>query len=359
MAGKAVRTGIIGCGKVAWERHLPAIAGNPGIQVTATADIDGERSDRLARRLGAAHAFTDYRSLLDCNEVDAVAVLTPTASHAAIGLDAMDAGKHVLIEKPLALSLEECDRLIEREASARVKVAVGFNLRWHRLVAAAREFLARGTSGRAKAIRSVYTHDRTGVDAPDWHRVLSLGGGVSFNEAVHHFDLWRHLMGSDIEQVYALSVPSDQYEDETSVISARLANGVLASGVFSFRTGPQSEVEIYGELGRLCVSLYRFDGLDYFPHDLYPGSPGDRAKKAAASAAALPYAVRALRTGGEFQSTFDGLWRHFVDCVKNGAQPQTTLADGRSALSVALAACKSMRSGQPVCCSTQYRQQNA
>lgn len=347
MAETKLRTGIIGCGRVAWERHLPAIAGNTAIEVTAAADTDGSRSARLAGKLGAAHAFTDYRDLLARPDVDAVAVLTPTASHAEIGLAALDAGKHLFIEKPLALNLGDCDRLIERAARTNLKVIVGFNLRWHRLICEARELLARGWVGRIKAIRSTYTHDRTGADAPDWHRVLALGGGVSFNEAVHHFDLWRHLAGGAIDQVYALSMPSDQYEDETSVVTGRLDNGVLATGVFTFRSGPNSELEIFGESGRLVISMYRFDGLEFYPHSLYPGNLADRGKKAIASVAALPRAVPALRKGGEFQASFDGLWRHIADCVLNDRPPQCTLEDGKSSLRVALAAVESMCSGRP------------
>ena len=348
MAARILKTGIIGCGRVAWERHLPAVARNRSICVTATADTDGGRSARFAERLGAAHAFTSYSELLARPDVDAVAVLTPAGSHAEIGLAALDAGKHLLVEKPLALTLGDCDRLIERASRTNLKVVVGFNLRWHRLIGEASELLARGGVGRIKAIRSVYTHDRSGVDAPDWHRVLALGGGVSFNEAVHHFDLWRHLAGGAIDQVHAMSMPSRHYEDETSVVFGRLDNGVLASGVFTFRSGPNSEVEIFGELGRLLISLYKFDGLEFFPRSIYPGDLADRGKKMLACVAALPKAVPALRKGGEFQATFDRLWRHFADCVLNDKPSRCTLEDGRSSLRVALAAVESIRSGRPV-----------
>jgi myo-inositol 2-dehydrogenase / D-chiro-inositol 1-dehydrogenase len=345
---RIIRLGIIGCGRVAEERHLPPIRHMPEVRVVATADLDPARSERLASRLGSAAGLKDYRSVLDRSDVDAVAILTPTASHAEIGIAALDAGKHVLVEKPLALSLAECDRFAARAAGSPCKVVVGFNLRWHRLVRRARELLATGALGKVKAIRSAYTHDRLGDAAPDWHRKLDLGGGVSFNEAVHHFDLWHYFGGGEVERIFSVSAPSRFYEDETSAVVARLTGGALATGVFTFRTGPTSEVEIYAELGRLCLSLYRFDGLEIFPVSKYPGDLGDRVRRTLASLGSLPQAVSGLRRGGEFQATFDGLWRHFIDCIVHDLPSQCTLEDGRKSVRVALAAVQSARSAMPV-----------
>jgi predicted dehydrogenase len=345
---RTIRLGIIGCGRVAEERHLPPLLSLPEFQVVATADIDTVRSDRLARLLGATLKCNDYRFVLDRSDIDAVAILTPPSSHAEIGIAVLEAGKHILVEKPLALTLAECDRFISAASHSRCKVVVGFNLRWHRLVRRARSFLATGALGRIKAIRSVYTHDRTGDTAPDWHRKLSSGGGVCFNEAVHHFDLWRYFGGGDIEQVFSLYVPSAYYEDETNVVAARLADGVLATGVFSFRTGPTSELEIYGELGRLYISLYRYDGMEFFPNSRYPGELKGRLRTAVASLAGLTQAVSGLRRGGDFQATFSELWRHFRDCILDDAPSQCTLQDGRNALRVALAVVRSAVSGVPV-----------
>ncbi len=346
--GQAVQLGIIGCGKVAEERHLPPLLRLPEARVVAAADLDTARVNRLADRLGIVHRSSDYRAVLDRADVDAVAILTPTQSHAEIGLAALDAGKHVLMEKPLALSLPECDRLIARAARSSCKVVVGFNLRWHRLVRRARTFLETGALGRIKAIRSAYTHDRLGDNAPAWHRKLELGGGVSFNEGVHHFDLWRYLAQSEVERVFSISLPSSFYEDETSAMTARLADGTLATGIFTFRSGPNSEVEIYGESGRLCLSLYRFDGSEFFPRWKYPGDIADRLRKTVAALIELPQAIPILRRGGDFAATFDGLWRHFIDCILQDNPSDCTLEDGKRAVQIALAVIESASSGLPV-----------
>jgi myo-inositol 2-dehydrogenase/D-chiro-inositol 1-dehydrogenase len=251
----------------------------------------------------------------------------------------------VLIEKPLALNAAECDRLIEQAAVSPGKVVVGFNLRWHRLVRRARALIAGGALGRVTAIRSAYTHERTGENAPDWHRHRATGGGVLLNEAAHHFDLWRYLLKADATEVTAATRNSPLYEDEVSAVTATLEGGILASAIFAFRTAPNSEVEIYGEAGRLCLNCYRFDGLEFYPRTGFPGDPKDRLGKLAAGAKELP---AALWRGEEFAETFRGLWQHFHDCICKGCSSECTLEDGKQAAKVAAACVESASSGRSV-----------
>ncbi len=342
-----IRIGIIGCGKVAWERHYPALRRLPEFKVDAVCDTDAARAGRIAALYGARRTFADFHELAGQDDLDAVAVLTHTGAHAETGIAVLEAGKHLFIEKPLALTMAEADRLIEaRRRSGRV-AQVCFNLRWHRLIREAKAIIQAGALGRVKAIRSVHTHDRTGEDAPKWHRKLALGGGVCFNEGVHHYDLWRYLLGLEVREVYALSVPSEVYEDETSVISATLDGGVLASSVMSFLTGPNSEVEVFGEKGRLVISLYRFDGLQFYSSRTYPGAHVDRLKRGARALLSLPGLAADAKNGGGFQATFAGCWRSFGECVRTGQTPVCTLEDGRRALEIALAAAVSATSGKP------------
>lgn len=344
---QAIRLGIIGCGKVVWERHHPALKLLPEFEVRCVADPIAKRAAHMARLFGGVETHAGHRELVARTDLDAVAVLTHTGAHAAAGCAVLDSGKHLFLEKPLALTLEEGDSLIEARNRSGKSAQVCFNLRWHRLIIQARAIIASGALGRIKAIYSVYTHNRTGQDAPDWHRKLELGGGVGFNEGVHHYDLWRYLTGREVSEIRSISMPSDVYEDETAVISARLDGGILASGVFSFLTGPNSQVEIFGERGRLLISLYRFDGLQFYPSDAYPGAVADRVKRGARSLLSLPGLIHDARHGGSFQATFAACWRSFAEAVRSGSPPICTLEDGRHALQIALAAESSVRSKLP------------
>jgi len=343
--GSAIRLGIIGCGRGSVVHHLPALAHNPEFKVVAIADIDAVRLKSAADRHGIAQRFEDYRRMLREADIEAVAVVTPTESHCEIGLAALAMNKHLFMEKPLALRLEECDRLMSEAPRVSSKVLIALNNRFHRLAIHARDLVRSGVLGKLKAIRSVYTHWHPGANAPSWHKQRAFGGGVLFNDGVHHFDLWRFLLDAEVTEIFAHSETSEHFEDDTCTVSAKLDNGMIAGAVFSFSTSAQSEVEIFGEAGRLLISLYRFDGLEFHANTSYPGSMKTRLQSAVHMLREIPNAITALRDGGDFTASYGYLWHHFAECIRRDIPPACTLEDGRKALQIALAAVHSSQSG--------------
>ena len=150
-----MRLGIIGCGFVTLDRHLPALRQVPEIDVVAVADTEPERAADAARRLPRGRAV-EVEALLD-GDVEAVAVCTPTATHAELAIAALDAGMHLFLEKPVAPSLEEADRIAERAAGSPLQVLVGFNFRRHRLVERTRQVVRSGRLGCVQAVRTAFT----------------------------------------------------------------------------------------------------------------------------------------------------------------------------------------------------------
>ena len=342
---KVVKLGLIGCGRVTETRHLPALQNLPGAEVVAVADLDAERLKQVADRFHIKQRDASFSALLDDPAIDAIAVCVPAQFHVEVALAALDAGKHLFIEKPLALSLEEADRLIERTAQSPYKVMVGFNLRWHRLIRQARAMIQQGTLGPLVLIRTVLTSYYE--DVPAWRKQRELGGGVWFELAVHHFDLWRFLLQSEVEEVSATS-RSGQWEDETATVTARLANGVLATSVFSERTNEGNEIEIYGQAGRVRVSCYHFDGLEYFSLSSRPGDVQTRLQQMARTLKELPRGFLRMWQGGDFIASYQAEWQHFIAAIQHDAPVECTLEDGRCALQVALAAIESASLGQSV-----------
>ncbi len=343
--GKVVRLGLIGCGGVTETRHLPALQNLPGAEVVAVADIDPDRLKRVADRFHIQQRYTNFSALLDNPAIEVVAVCVPAQFHVEVALAALDAGKHLFIEKPLALSLEEADQLIARAGQLPYKVMIGFNLRWHRLMRQARAMIQQGTLGPLALIRTALTSYHENV--PEWRKQRNLGGGVLFELAVHHFDLWRFLLQSEVEEVFAVS-QSQQWEDETATVTARLANGVLATSIFSERTSESNGVEIYGQTGRLRVSCYHFDGLEYVSSSSFPGDVRTRLRQMVHTLKELPHGALRMRRGGDFLAPYQAEWRHFIDAIQRDALVECTLEDGRRALQVALAAGESVSLGQPV-----------
>ena len=343
---KTVRVGFVGCGRVTETRHLAALGRVRGVEPTALADVDAERLSRVGDAYGVARRYADWRGLVRDENVDAVAVCVPPALHAPVALAALEARKHVFVEKPLALTLEECDLLDAAAArAAGLKVTVGFNMRWHRLVREARDTLARGELGRVKLVRTVFTSGtRARPEYPEWRRRRESGGGVLFELGTHHFDLVRFVTGQEAREVYA----SCDETDETSVLASKTDGGVQVVTALSEGTAEGHELEFYGERGRLRVSCYRADGIERLDAGQYAGSVRTRLDNLTRTLRALPRVMAQARRGGDYVNSYAEEWRHFADAVRRRAQVSATLEDGRRALEMALAAAESSRTGRAV-----------
>lgn len=339
--------GIVGCGFAA-SRHLPAIAGIDEAEIVALADIDGEALERVADAWNVQRRYRDGEELCRDPGVEAVAVCVPAAHHVPVALAALDADRHVLVEKPLALSLHEADRLLERATTAGVKTTMGFNMRSHRLVRRARELLRSGRLGRVVAFRALYSDPiLSRPDLPEWRRRRRDGGGSVLEKGVHHFDLARHLLGDEIEEVSASSV-SGRGEDQVVTVTGRTERGTLLDALFCDSTAVRNEISLYGEEGVLHLDCYRTDGLELRSVEELPGSPATRVRRMADSLRQLGANVGELRRGGAFDCSYDAEWRHFAGAVRGDIEPASTLEDGRRALQVVLAVLESSSTGRSV-----------
>jgi predicted dehydrogenase len=339
--------GLVGCGRVTETRHLAAIRRAQGVEAVALSDVDASRLSRVADAHGVARRYESWRELIEDDGVDAVAVCVPPALHTEIALAAMKAGKHVFVEKPLALTLDECDLLEAAAARApSLKAAVGFNMRWHRLVREARDALARGELGRVKLVRTVFAcGTRARDDYPAWRTRRESGGGSIFELGTHHFDLVRFMLGREAREVYA----SCDEGDETSVVTLKTDGGVQVSTALSEATAEGHELEFYGERGWLRVSCYRADGFERLDAGQYAGSVGARLDKLKRTLRALPRVFKQARNGGgDYVNSYAEEWRHFADALRARAELSATLEDGRRALEIALAAVESSRTGRAV-----------
>lgn len=340
-----INIGIVGCGRATTVLHLPALQFVPGVKVVALADPDREALHQASKQLGAEQCVSDYRVLLDNPGIEAIAICVPAQFHVEIALAVLDAGKHLFIEKPLALTLKECDRLIERAANLPLKVMLGFNTRWHRLAREARTLFHQGILGQLEIVRSALTSCHK--DLPEWRRRRISGGGVLLEMAMHHFDLWRYVLDEEIDEISAHS-RSGTWEDESATVTARLSSGALASATFAECTSQNNSIEIYGRSGSLSVSFYRFDGLETATTSDIPGNIQARIRGLKRFAEELPKAIATNRQGGEWLQSYREEWRHFVGSIRTGVPVECGLEDGRRALAVALAAMESAATGKAI-----------
>jgi predicted dehydrogenase len=245
--------GIIGCGLIGQKR---AKALGSGGRLVACADIDVSRAERLAKSTGAK-VFRDWRELVWLRGVDVVIVATLHDSLAEITLTAIDAGKHVLVEKPAARTAAELLPVMAAAAKHGVKVHVGFNHRYHRSLRKAKEIVDTGALGELMFIRARYGHGgRIGYDN-EWRSKPELsGGGELIDQGPHLIDLSRWFLGEMTEvQGFAHTYFWDMPVDDNGFMLLKTAKKQAAflhasctewKNLFS--------MEIYGKLGKLDLS---------------------------------------------------------------------------------------------------------
>ena len=217
----SLRVGLAGCGRIARGVHLPILAALPGVHVAAIADADRDACARASRVVPSAHALADYRELCALADLDAVVICLPSALHADAGLRAIEAGHALYLEKPIATTVADAERLVSAGARAGRPAMTGFNYRFHPLALDLRARVAAGEVGAIVACRTTFSapaHAR-----PGWKGQVATGGGVLLDYASHHIDLLRWITGCEVRVVSA-SVQSATCEEDTACV--QMANCV-------------------------------------------------------------------------------------------------------------------------------------
>lgn len=255
MTRRDVRFGVIGCGTISYWTHLRLLPKLPGAQVVALADPSEEALER-ARRLVDVEVHRDAAQLLARDHVDAVVIAAPTALHADLATAACRSGKHVYLEKPLAMSHDGATRVAAEMAAAGVRSAVGYHRRLHPSFEHARMLLAGGVVGRVREVQTVFAEPVGSESMPDWKRRRATGGGVLLDLGVHHFDLVRWVLGEELT-VRSCSIESRDSDHDTATVAMDSDRGTVVQSLLSFRSGPADTIEFLGEKGTLRVDRHR------------------------------------------------------------------------------------------------------
>lgn len=260
-AGSRAVLGIIGSGNFTGAMILPVLSKlNADIKYIASAN--GLSGTQLARKYSIAHSTTDYRHILQDPEVSAVLITTRHSSHAKLCVEALEAGKHVFVEKPLALNDLEINTIADALQRCPGTLTVGFNRRFSPFVQEAKQLL--GTA--AAPLHVVATMNAGHIPPNHWTQDLSIGGGRIIGEACHLIDLTAFLSDSPVQAVVtnALGPQSDLSTDNASIL-LRMANGSTGA-IHYFANGHKAyakeRVEIYSQ-GRTIV-IDNFRRADYF-----------------------------------------------------------------------------------------------
>ena len=340
---KSLRIGVIGCGWFAQAVHLPILRRLPEVELVALAEPDPDRRQEAGRCVQAALVYADYRDLLKMRDLDAVIVTVPTALHAEVAIAAMQLGKHVYLEKPIAMSLDEADKIMKAWKEAEVVGMVGFNYRFNALHQAARMQLQARRIGPLVGVRSVFSTPLRSL--PAWKQTRLNGGGVLLDLASHHIDLIRFLFQQDVRMVFA-DIESRSTEHDTATLHLRLADGLRVQSYFSLCAVDEDRFEIYGQAGKLTVDRYR--SLDVEIVDA--GGTASRLRRVTRrlrSLRSVLYLFKKLQSHWHEPSYRETLSR-FVSAVRGREKASPDLLDGYRSLEVICAAERSAYTGQSV-----------
>ncbi len=248
-----MNVGIVGAGGIAASHYKGYVAN--GARVVALADINPTTLEARQREWSIPHLFTDYRDLLKLKEIEAVSICTPNALHYPATVAAARAGKHILCEKPISLSLPEASAMIEAATQAGVTLQVNHHLRSSAAALRAKQILDSGALGQVTFVRLRQAHDWGGSPTvrDSFGKKSLAGGGTLLDNGCHMFDLARYFAGP-VEEIYArigtLKFPIEV--EDTAHASLLFASGAFGTVEASWSaTGWEEGFWIYGTLGAL------------------------------------------------------------------------------------------------------------
>ncbi len=310
----------------------------PYARLEAVVDMEEGRARQVANELDLGQAY--YFSLdqaLDSARFDAVVITTPTFTHADLVVTAAHAEKNILCEKPMALTLEECDRMIDATRKAGVILQMAFMRRFDPPFVAAKQQIDAGLIGRPLIVRSL---TRGPGLPPPWACDIRTSNGMLAEVNSHDFDTVRWLTGGNYTSVFAqadaLKVPDlkEPYPGfyDTAVVILRLDNGAfgMLDGICPADYGYDARAEVVGSEGVLLIGELRDMATTCVTHE----------------SGMVEQHFRSWRA--RFEQAYVNEAAHFIGCVRGHEQPAVDGFDGRCALEAVLAANQSIRTGQPV-----------
>ena len=333
MGEAKVKVGVIGVGRIG-RLHAEHLAYRiPAADLVAIADVNEAAARECAERLGVAKAVGDYHVLLNDPAIEAVAICSPTDTHAHIVEEAAGKGKHIFCEKPIDQTLAKIDRALSAVERAGVKLQVGFNRRFDANFARVRKAVETGEIGEPHLLH-IISRD----PAPPPIEYVKVSGGIFLDMTIHDFDMARFLIGSEVEEVYtAAGVMVDPAIGEagdldTAVITLRFVNGCIGIIDNSRQAvyGYDQRVEILGSRGAVSTA------------NNYPNTAAISGTRDVRRDLPLNFFIE------RYVDSFVTEMAAFVDAVRNDTPVPVTGADARVPVVMALAARKSHDEHRPV-----------
>lgn len=337
---------LIGCGRIA-TNHIKAVI-NTGLDLIAVCDVKPVQMENLLEKHKLLEEkkvkrYTDYKKLIEENDLELVGIATESGIHAEIALYCIAHGIHVIIEKPMAMSIEDANRIIKLSEEKGVKVSVCHQNRFNIAVQEMRKALEAGRFGKIShgSIHVRWNRNQDYYSQASWRGTWAQDGGALMNQCIHGIDLLRWMMGNDIVEVYgATRQRFHNYLEAEDVGMAiiKFQNGAIATIEGTTNVYPQNLEEtlyLFGEKGTVKIGGTSTNNIDVWI--FADETEEDRINKGLEE-----------QTSNVYGNGHTSLYADMIDAIQNSRAPYVDAYAGKDALELVLAIYKSQKEGNLV-----------
>ena len=341
---------LIGCGRIA-ANHIKAAVNNK-LNIEAVCDIDLSHIDVLFEKTKFSELYnektvkryTDYKEMIkDCPNISMVAIATDSGVHAEIAKYCITKGKNVIIEKPMAMSMKDCDEIINLTNEHKVKVSVCHQNRFNLAIQEMRKALESGRFGKIShgSINVRWNRNKDYYDQASWRGKWASDGGWLFNQCIHGIDLLRWMMGDEVLEVYGVTKQQFHHYIECEDVGMAVikfkngAIGTIEGTVNVFKENLEETLYLFGEKGTCKIGGKSTNNIDFW--NFSDVDVNDDKNKNLQE-----------QTSNVYGNGHTSLYTDVIDAIKNDRKPYIDAVAGRNAVEMILAIYKSSFSGKPV-----------
>lgn len=337
---------LIGCGRIA-TNHVKAALNND-LEIVGLCDVIPEKIEEIMEKHDLQNnekigKYTDYKEMLDQVKPELVSIATESGNHAEIALYCIDKGIHLIIEKPMAMSIEDANKIIDKSKEKGVKVSSCHQNRFNVAIQEMRKAVEGGRFGRIShgSIHVRWNRGKGYYDQASWRGTWAEDGGALMNQCIHGIDLLRWMMGDEIEEVYGAT--RQQFHDyleaeDLGMAVVKFKNGTIGTIEGTTNVYPKNLEEtlyMFGEKGTVKIGGTSTNNIDVWE---FADETEEDAKNKGLEEA----------TSNVYGNGHTDLFADVIDAIKTDRAPYVDAVAGRNALELVLAIYKSQKTGQPV-----------
>lgn len=337
---------LIGCGRIA-TNHVKAVVNN-GLEFAAVCDCFPENMESLLAKHGlekdaSIARYTDYKKMIGEVQPELVGIATESGIHAEVALFCIDHGVNCIIEKPIAMSIEDADEIIRRSEEKGVKVSACHQNRFNVAVQETRKALEAGRFGKLShgSVHVRWNRNQNYYDQAPWRGKWASDGGALMNQCIHGIDLLRWMFGDEVDEVYGVTRQQFHHyleAEDLGMAVVKFKNGAVATIEGTTNVYPQNLEEtlyIFGEKGTVKIGGKSTNNIDVW--DFADETNKDSANKNLKEA-----------TSNVYGNGHTSLYADVIDAIEKDRKPYVDAVAGRNALEMVLAIYESQKEGMPV-----------